>query len=135
MLTKVAESRSGRFIRSRAITSVITIMGSMRPSPRNVKEQKSVVYQTVKRTSGGLGKQSKSVFWRAPSPSFCDQEQYPLSIAIAIEISRLSLSALSVPRLSALSACNAQAGVPRLFAWPRTGRHRQASRRACQRHR
>ena len=76
----------GRFISSGAITSVITIMGSMRPSPRNVKEQKGVVYQTVKPYSGDLGKQSKSVFWRAPSPSFCEQEQYPGSIAIAIPV-------------------------------------------------
>ena len=43
-------------------------MGSMRASPRNVKELKTYIYHTVKRSLGDVGRQLKSVFWRSPSP-------------------------------------------------------------------
>ena len=48
VLTKVAESRLGRFIGVGAITSVIIFMGSMRAPARDVKEQKTHIYQNVK---------------------------------------------------------------------------------------
>ena len=68
VLTKVAESRPGRFTRVFAITSVITIMGNMGGWTRNVKEQQSTIYQYVKWISGSLEQQPALLFRRWPSP-------------------------------------------------------------------
>ena len=91
MLTKVAESRFGRFIVARAITPAITIMGGMRRSPRNVKKLKIFIYQTVKVSSGGLGKQSKSVFWRSPfrhSKDASGPQGYPGTCTVTVRTNR-----------------------------------------------